>query len=182
MKKLSVLFVSACAVSVLVASNAGAVPTSPATTVSPVNSAAVANRGGILAQFQATVKGTIKVPAALAAKIPGLECGNITLTAYSQDQKVNVPGQIFTVSKWTHHATATGTWSSGVCAYSLNVVPNSNYALNIDGSVIPNGGPQCFMVYVLATPQQVGYSKVAPGLTKEQDFTVTDTGCVHTPT
>jgi hypothetical protein len=179
MKKLSVLFLSACAMSVFVASNAGAVPTSPA--AAPINTAVI-NRGSIFAQFQATVKGTIKVPAALAAKIPGLECGNITLMAYSQDQKVNVPGQIFTVSKWTHYATATGTWSSGVCSYSLNVVPNSNYALNIDGSVIPSGGPQCFMVSILATPQQVGYSKVAAGTVKEQDFTVTDAGCIHTPT
>jgi hypothetical protein len=120
-----------------------------------------------LAQGPTTeVKGTIEVK---GAKIGGVgvraaKCGDLSVSAVSKEYRGIEP-------RWQRHASATGTWASGSCSYTVKVVANSEF------HVLVFGGPCDSFSTLVTTPAQSDWFKLAPGDTKEQNFTVTEIDC-----
>jgi hypothetical protein len=121
------------------------------------------------------VKGTIKVSAVSSVN----KCDALEVVVSSKEQTpppAGYTGLWFGQPKWTRHATATGTWSSGSCTYTVKVVSNSEF------NVVVSSPAECDGWYAATTvPPQAGPFKVAKGDTKEQNFTLSSLVCIPPP-
>jgi hypothetical protein len=79
------------------------------------------------------VKDTIKVAGANTESLT-FNCGDIVVEVFSEEQTKPPPGWKglwFSTPKWHRQAKATGSWASGSCSYSVKVVANSKFAVDL---------------------------------------------------
>jgi hypothetical protein len=146
---------------VVSAADAGAVP--PTSAPAPT---------AIRRFFATNVTGTIDVSALKTDAFAGFKCSDIVLGVQSVEQ-VGAPGAI-KVPKWTRYANATGTLSSGTCAYTIPVPGKSAFFF----STLQGSGPYDCDIITLATSSfPSGILTVAFGAAKSENFTVTAMGC-----
>jgi len=116
----------------------------------------------------AEVNGTIEVKGAKTVGETGVaQCSDLEVFARSKDFSGIEP-------KWQRHATATGTWANGSCNYTVKVVANSEFNVNVYYS-----GPCGGFSSLEATPTVSGWFKLPNGDTKKQNFTVTSIDCAY---
>jgi hypothetical protein len=162
----------------LVAPSASAEATNQQAPVTPV-----ALNASVIGNFvQWTyVKGNIKVPANTASgALAGMTCNDIIVSATSQATNPAPSGGIFTTPKWTHVAHASGTISSGSCAYSITVPPNQAFGVTVGGAANASN-VHCYLLGLGTSPAQAGWFKVPLGGTQEQNFALTSAQCENMP-
>lgn len=162
------------ALGAFIQTSAGAAPPAPTTLPgSPVVP-------GVAQRFQITrVQGEITVPAAFStigwaspAALNGFGCANLLVTATSKAQQPNTGGP--SIPEWTRSASATGTWASGKCSYTLVVPPASDFNLHT-GPIGTDWACDNILISGGTTPFQ---SVTPKGATKTQNLAIAKVTCV----
>lgn len=126
------------------------------------------------------VQGSINVAGAPlpAAPLTGWNCDDLAVSVTSKELNPPPPGGGFASPKWQKFGKASGTWTSGTCSYSVVVVANSEFTVNVSPSA--KDYPCGYIQGLNVTP---GYSPaitVPSGQSKVQNFTATGTAlCKH---
>jgi hypothetical protein len=122
-----------------------------------------------------SIRGIVSVPKDLPPGLKNIRCSDLVVVATSRESvQEGGPDFQFQVPKWTRLDIASGTWSTGACAFGMTVPPNSHFVLSASGR--PSATLPCELL--LAPVANVGgWIMVGKGQSRAQNFTVTSVRC-----
>jgi hypothetical protein len=122
-----------------------------------------------------SIRGIVTVPKDVPAALANIKCSDLLVVATSKEVvREGGPDFQFEVPKWTRIDTASGTWSSGACAFGMTIPPDSAFVLSASGR--PSSTMPCELLLV-PVANVGGWLTVGKGISRAQNFTVTQVRC-----